>query len=168
MQNSTENERKGGALSATPVVVRRYKSGVLAMLGIFALCGLALFGFSHSFDPPSAWQNPPIYSGTQEVRSQDFGKNGKDLNGGIFISKAITYTVSASPNEITSFYNDIYSRAGFRTDSVDSSKTTPGKLHFYTFGPGRSSAMYLVDIDSTQISTGSTEVTLKVSWDPGY
>jgi hypothetical protein len=137
---------------------------VLILVGVVVLLCIALVVL-----PDREWRNPPLYPGAQEVRSQDFGEWGQrqpdDFN--MYIIKVLTYTVTAPPAQVESFYADRLSTMGFEPTTWGRLTGRPARLKF-SRSNGRPPSVYFLDVAAVPIDGNRTEVEIGVSMFPGY
>lgn len=150
---------------------RRFGLGAGAiLLGVLA-CGLIVGGFylvNRYLGPVSAWYDPPLYPGAQQVQRQDFGDMGQNVAYNTYIMRVVTFTVSVGPAEVKGYYADKLPRRGFAPADWGRPPPAPDTLRFSWTGGGRSPSVYFLDVTAWPLDSGGTRIEIGASMFPGY
>ena len=103
---------------------------------------------------------------------QDFGESGKldpaetHVPNAVHIIKIITFTVADQPENIESFYSNEFGNKGWQQSAWGRTVEGP-KLNYSWTSGGRIPSVYFVDIITTPVDSGETNVEIGVSMFPG-
>lgn len=152
---------------------RRLLVVALVITGTVGFCAFVIFALIRSHDPPDVWQNPPIYPGAQDLRSQDLGEYGTmdpdpPVADFLFTKRVITYTVADTPDKVDDFYSLALRTA--RMKPVDPqwivSTERPRDLIYEWVSPGKNPTIFFLDVTTTT-NGDMTLVEVRTSLSPG-
>lgn len=101
--------------------------------------------------PPPSVQNPTLYPGTQQVKT-NIVEFWKDIS-----AKEITFTTNSRPAEVWDFYEDVLVKEGWEVRPQSDYELEHGLVGFS--GPD-GCPIYSYYVKATQVDAGMTEVQL--------
>jgi hypothetical protein len=149
----------------------RLLSTTFLIVGIVFVGVLWWLSSRRGYQPPEAWETPPIYPGAHRIGMEDDGRWGiPESNGlGIYVAKVITLTTSDNSAEVEAFYANTLEEQGWRLEKWGRSGLEPWALK-YSKSDGRSIApsVYFIDVTTYPFKVANqTKFVVGTSMYPG-